>query len=71
MHRAASIAELGEKLSRRGRTERVWFEQWRADYGAACEEGDEEACELLVDVLVAFERWQREHPIVPGSVSRR
>lgn len=49
------IAAVCERVSVRGRQERRWFEDWKAGYDAAGEAGDEDACELLLDILVAFD----------------
>ena len=45
------IAAVGERISARRRQERQWFEDWKADYDAAGEAGDEDGCELLLDIL--------------------
>ena len=49
------IAAVSERISVRGRQERQWFEDWKADYHAAGEAGDNDGCELLLDILVAFD----------------
>lgn len=53
------IRDVGERVSRRGEDERDWFAEWCAEFDAAREEADEDACTLLVDILVAFDNWQR------------
>ena len=62
------IREIRDRLSCRGAAECEWFERWQAEFDAVAADGEEEACELLVDVLVAFDRWQAdEHPADPAA----
>lgn len=57
------IAAAGERIASRGRQERRWYEGWRNDYDGAVAAGDDDACELLLDVLVAFDAFQgSKHP---------
>jgi len=58
--RTALVRELGARLCSLGETERAWFEGWQAEFDAVTATGDEDTCALLVDMLVAFDGWQRE-----------
>ncbi|MBV9802005.1 MAG: hypothetical protein JO130_02380 [Solirubrobacterales bacterium] len=52
------IIAAAERISARGRQEGLWYEGWQADYAAAVAGGDNDACELLLDVLIAFDTFQ-------------
>jgi hypothetical protein len=51
---------VGARLCSLGEAERDWFEGWQAEFDAVSAAGDEEACALLVDMLIAFDHWRRE-----------
>jgi hypothetical protein len=55
----ASLIRDVERRASRGAAESEWFEQWREEFDAVAADGDEEACRLLADILIAFDRWQR------------
>jgi hypothetical protein len=55
--RTRLVRDIGERQSARGAVEREWFEGWQAEYDEVAADGDEEMCALLVDILVAFDRW--------------
>ena len=56
------IREMRERLCSRGQAEREWFDAWQDEFDAVAAEGDDdgdgEACALLIDALVAFDCWQ-------------
>lgn len=56
--RAGLIASAGERIGARRPQERDWFASWEADYHGAAAAGDEDGCELLLDVLVAYDAFQ-------------
>lgn len=67
---AGYIQEVAERASGRGDDEREWFEGWLAEFTEATENMDDEASALLVDVLVAWDRWlSSRNPIPRRAVS--
>jgi hypothetical protein len=65
------IREVAERLCSRGEVEREWFEDWRAEFDAVVADDDAEASGLLVDALIAFDRWQQEDEASHTEPGRR
>lgn len=59
------IRDVAERVARRGAEEQAWFMQWRQDFREAVDHGDEEDVALMLDMLVAFDRWQRSQSNIP------
>jgi hypothetical protein len=75
--RACLVREVAERLCSRGQTEREWFEGWQAEFDAVTADADDEARAVLVDMLIAFDHWQRDkrhhvpcHPLPSRGTSR-
>lgn len=54
------IAAAAERIANRGRQERHWVGSWQAEYEQSCTVCDDDACELLLDALVAFDAFQAQ-----------
>ena len=65
------IREIRDRLSCHGAAECECLDRWQEEFDAVAADGDDEACALLVDVLVAFDKWQAdERPADPAGADR-
>jgi hypothetical protein len=55
---AGLVRNACQRLCRSEQSGREWFEEWQAEFDAVAADGHEEACALLVDILIAYDHWQ-------------